>query len=230
MIPDFKQGSGQRNSLKVTGYQRKFSATDRIVAIFDDALRTVFGHPERHRPSPAADCGDDEDTTDKEHSAQLMRVNHSGEICAQALYQAQAITARSESVRNAMGIAANEENDHLNWCEERLHQLDSHKSYLNPAWYCGSFVIGTAFGIAGDRWSLGFLEETERQVVKHLEGHLKKLPADDLRSRAIVKQMQEDEASHATQAANAGARELPPPLKRLMSLAAKIMTTTAAKI
>jgi ubiquinone biosynthesis monooxygenase Coq7 len=214
----------------MTGYQRNFSTTDRIVAIFDDSLRTVFGHPVRHRPSPAATCGDDEDTVDKEHSAQLMRVNHSGEVCAQALYQAQAITARSESVRKAMGIAASEENDHLNWCEERLHQLDSHRSYLNPVWYFGSFAIGAAFGITGDRWSLGFLAETERQVVKHLERHLEKLPADDLRSRAIVKQMREDEAGHATQAVNAGARELPPPLKRLMSITAKIMTRTAARI
>jgi len=214
----------------VTGDQRNFSATDRIVAIFDDALRTVFGHPARHRPSPAAACGNEIDTTDKEHSAQLMRVNHCGEVCAQALYQAQALTTRSASVRKAMETAASEENDHLNWCEERLQQLDSHRSYLNPVWYCGSFVIGAAFGIAGDRWNLGFLAETERQVVNHLEGHLEKLPADDLRSRAILKQMREDEASHATQAVNAGARELPPPLKRLMSLTAKIMTTTAARI
>ena len=160
----------------------------------------------------------------------MMRVNHTGEVCAQALYQAQAITARSDAVRKAMECAANEENDHLSWCEERLTQLDSHKSYLNPVWYCGSFIIGTLFGLVGDRWNLGFLAETERQVVEHLDNHLKKLPVDDHRSRVILEQMRDDEANHATGAVKAGARELPDPVKRMMALAAKIMTTTAARI
>ena len=160
----------------------------------------------------------------------MMRVNHSGEVCAQALYQAQAITARSDVVRQTMQTAANEENDHLSWCEERLDQLGSHKSYLNPVWYCGSFMIGTLFGFIGDRWNLGFLAETERQVVKHLESHLEKLPVDDYKSRAIVEQMRNDEAHHATRAVQAGAEELPRLVKRMMALTAKVMTTTAARI
>jgi len=210
--------------------KRNFSTTDRVLTIFDDALCTVLADPIGRRASPAAPFRDEQDTKDSEQSAQLMRVNHCGEVCAQALYQAQAVTARKKSVCKAMEIAAREENDHLAWCAERLRQLGSHKSYLNPVWYCGSFLLGAAFGIAGDRWNLGFLAETERQVVNHLEGHLKKLPVDDCRSRAIVEQMRDDEASHATQAVNAGARELPPPIKRLMALTAKLMTTTAARI
>ena len=129
-----------------------------------------------------------------------------------------------------MKHAAEEENDHLNWCEERLRQLDSRKSYLNPVWYCGSFMIGALFGLLGDRWNLGFLAETERQVVQHLDSHLNKLPADDIRSRAIVEQMKSDEQDHATRAVEAGAKELPEPIKDLMTLASKIMTTTAARI
>ena len=209
---------------------RQFSTTDRIVGIFHDALTTVFGHPPRQRPTPAAHTQVTEDTNQKERSAQLMRVNHSGEVCAQALYQSQALTTRSDTVRQTMQNAANEENDHLNWCEERLYELDSHKSYLNPLWYCGSFMIGTFFGLIGDRWNLGFLAETERQVVKHLESHLEKLPADDYKSRAIVEQMQKDEANHATRAVQAGAEELPRLVKRAMALTSKIMTTTAARI
>lgn len=214
---------------KMANKQREYSASDRVVFMLDDALCTVFGHPPRNRPSPAAGYSG-ADTTDRSRSAQLMRVNHAGEVCAQALYQAQALTARSESIKQAMQTASREENDHLSWCEERLDQLDSHKSLLNPVWYCGSFMIGTVFGMAGDRWNLGFLAETERQVVKHLERHLDKLPPDDSKSRAIVEQMRDDEASHATQAVNSGAAELPRPIRRLMAMSSKIMTTTAAKI
>ncbi len=214
----------------MTCKDREYSATDNIVFILDDALCTVFGHPPRNRPSPAEDQGAGEEPSDKIRSAQLMRVNHAGEVCAQALYQAQAVTSRSDSVRSAMETASREENDHLSWCEERLEQLDSHTSLLNPVWYAGSFVIGSVFGLAGDRWNLGFLAETERQVVKHLESHLEKLPEDDRKSRAIVEQMRDDEDSHATQAVNAGAAELPRPVKRLMSLTSKIMTSTAARI
>lgn len=159
-----------------------------------------------------------------------MRVNHTGEVCAQALYQAQAITARSSQIRKTMAGAAEEENDHLSWCESRLEELEGRKSYLDPIWYGGSFMIGALFGVFGDRWNLGFLAETERQVVAHLEHHLKKLPADDYRSRAILQQMKSDEANHATHAIEAGAKELPAPVKRLMRVAAKVMTTTAARI
>ncbi len=209
---------------------RAYSATDNIVFILDDALCTVFGRPPRNRPSPAGKHKSAEETSDKIRSARLMRVNHAGEVCAQALYQAQALTARSDSVRSAMETASREENDHLSWCEERLEQLDSRTSLLNPIWYAGSFVIGSVFGLAGDRWNLGFLAETERQVVKHLDGHLEKLPEDDRRSRAIVEQMRDDEDSHAAQAVNTGAAELPRPVKRLMSLTSKIMTAAAARI
>ena len=209
---------------------RQFSSTDQTVGIFHDALTTVFGHPPRQRPTPASQIQAAEDTKQKECSAQLMRVNHSGEVCAQALYQSQALTTQSDTVRQTMQNAANEENDHLSWCEERLDELESHKSYLNPVWYCGSFVIGTFFGFIGDRWNLGFLAETERQVVKHLESHLEKLPADDYKSRTIVEQMRKDEANHATRAVQAGAEELPGLVKRVMTLTAKIMTTTAARI
>lgn len=209
---------------------RKHSPTDKLVFMLDDVLCTVFGHPPKNRPSPAEGLGEEEDTPGRVRSAQLMRVNHTGEVCAQALYQAQALTARSESVRTAMETASREENDHLNWCEERLDQLDSHKSLLNPVWYCGSFLIGSAFGMVGDRWNLGFLAETERQVVKHLDSHLQKLPENDERSRAIVNQMRDDEAKHATQAVDSGAAELPPPIKRLMAITSKVMTTVAARI
>jgi ubiquinone biosynthesis monooxygenase Coq7 len=215
---------------RMTSTERRYSATDRLVFLLDDALCTVFGHPPRTRPSPADDPAAEGETTQKAASARLMRVNHAGEVCAQALYQAQALTARSDAIRRSMEGASREENDHLSWCEERLEQLGSHKSYLNPLWYGGSFMIGAAFGIAGDRWNLAFLAETERQVVQHLEGHLDKLPGDDLKSRAIVETMRDDEASHATQAVDAGAAELPRPVKRLMALTSKIMTTVAARI
>jgi len=230
MLPNSNRDTHASEIQPMTCKDREYSATDKIVLIFDDALCTVFGHPPRNRPSPAEDTSLGEEPSDKIRSARLMRVNHSGEVCAQALYQAQALTSRSDSVRSAMENASREENDHLSWCEERLEQLDSHTSLLNPIWYAGSFVIGSVFGLAGDRWNLGFLAETERQVVKHLENHLEKLPEDDRRSRAIVEQMRDDEDSHATQAVNAGAAELPRPIKRLMSLTSKIMTTAAARI
>ena len=214
----------------MTIFKRQFSTTDQIIGVFHEALSTVFGHPPRQRTIPRPRPQPEKETTEKKRSARMMRVNHSGEVCAQALYQAQAITARSDAVRETMQRAANEENDHLSWCEERLQQLESHKSYLNPAWYCGSFMIGTLFGLVGDRWNLGFLAETERQVVRHLDNHLKSLPADDHRSRAILEQMRDDEAHHATGAVKAGAQELPEPVKRIMALTAKIMTTTAARI
>jgi ubiquinone biosynthesis monooxygenase Coq7 len=159
-----------------------------------------------------------------------MRINHVGEVCAQALYQGQATTARLDTVRDKMERAAQEENDHLAWCEQRLEELDSHKSYMNPLWYAGSFAIGAAAGMAGDKWSLGFVVETERQVVRHLEKHLGRLPAQDEKSRAILEQMKVDEAHHATTALQAGGAELPAPIKTAMRISSKLMTTLAYKI
>jgi 3-demethoxyubiquinol 3-hydroxylase len=155
-----------------------------------------------------------------------MRVNHTGEICAQALYQGQALTARRADVREKMEQAAREENDHLAWTEARIREVGGHTSYLNPLFYAGSFALGAVAGLVGDKWSLGFLAETERQVVDHLNTHLSRLPAQDERSRAIVERMREEEGHHATVAIEAGAAELPAPVKRLMRFSSKLMTTT----
>jgi ubiquinone biosynthesis monooxygenase Coq7 len=205
---------------------------DRCIGRFDSALRTVFGKPVgTGRGNPAV--SEDEtplSATDQAESINLMRVNHAGEVCAQALYQGQALVARRKDIRDKMNTASNEENDHLAWCQQRIEELGGHTSYLNPVWYVGSFVIGAATGLLGDKWSLGFLAETETQVVKHLEGHLERLPADDTKSRAILEQMREDEAKHGTTAADAGGAELPEPVKQLMALASKIMTKTAYRI
>jgi ubiquinone biosynthesis monooxygenase Coq7 len=163
---------------------------------------------------------------EKRHTARLMRINHTGEVCAQALYQGQAITAKLPTVRKSMERAAMEENDHLDWCERRLEELDDRKSLLNPLWYAGSFAIGAAAGIAGDKWSLGFVAETEKQVTAHLEDHLSKLPAQDVKSRAILEQMKVDEMHHATSALDAGGAALPSPIKTAMKLTSKVMTKT----
>ncbi|MGQ0657331.1 MAG: 2-polyprenyl-3-methyl-6-methoxy-1,4-benzoquinone monooxygenase [Chromatiales bacterium] len=208
---------------------KAYSALDRWIIAFDDAMRTVFG-PLRGSDRPAPDAqlpGAALAPAQQRVSEGLMRVNHTGEICAQALYSAQALTARDPVVRERMQQAAAEENDHLLWCEQRVHELGGHRSYLNPLWYAGSFVIGALAGLAGDRWNLGFVVETERQVVRHLEGHLERLPAVDAKSRAIVAQMREDEGQHATAALRAGAVELPDTVKRLMALHSKVMTTVA---
>ena len=211
---------------------RQYTPADRLALGLDQALRTVFGRPHTtERPNPAADIADCElDEKNRQHVAGLMRVNHVGEVCAQALYQGQAATARLDTVREKMQRAADEENDHLDWCEQRLDELGSHKSFLNPLWYAGSFTIGAAAGLAGDKWSLGFVVETERQVVRHLEGHLQQLPVQDEKSRAILEQMKVDEAHHATTAVQAGGAELPAPIKIAMKLMSKVMTTTAYKI
>lgn len=156
-----------------------------------------------------------------------MRVNHAGEICAQALYQGQALTARNPRVRSKLARAAQEENDHLAWTAQRISELGARPSYLNPAWYAGSFALGAIAGLAGDRWSLGFLAETERQVVEHLDRHLARLPPEDRKSAAIVAQMREDEGHHATTAEQAGAAELPRSLKRMMRFASSIMTSSS---
>jgi ubiquinone biosynthesis monooxygenase Coq7 len=208
---------------------RVYSSLDSFLGGLDQALRTVFGPPPAaQRPNPAAALPETGlDAATRELAGRLLRVNHAGEICAQALYQGQAATARLADVREKMERAAQEENDHLAWTAERLHELGTHTSYLNPLWYAGSFAIGAAAGLAGDRWSLGFVAETERQVIRHLEGHLARLAPQDTQSRAILEQMKRDESHHATVAIEHGAAELPEPVKRLMQLTSKVMTTTA---
>lgn len=211
---------------------RQLSPFDHLVLAADQAMRTLLpGAATANRPSPAQDHpGDaplDNDSRDsRRHAAGLMRVNHTGEVCAQALYAGQALTARLPDVREAMAQAAREEEDHLAWCDARLKELGSGPSLLNPLFYGLSFAVGAAAGVAGDRWSLGFVEETEKQVVRHLEGHLGHLPADDARSRAIVDRMRADEQSHADMARRAGAAPLPFPVRRLMQAMARVMTGT----
>jgi len=206
---------------------------DSVIGALDKGLRSSFTKPSAKRSTPADDILDDpiQDYPHlQERSGALMRVNHVGEVCAQALYQGQALTSRSRDVREKMQEAADEEIDHLNWCYTRIQQLESHTSYLNPIWYLGSFAIGVTAGLAGDRWSLGFLAETEKQVVEHLKSHLERLPEEDTASRAVVKQMAIDEAKHAEMAEQNGAAELPTPVKQLMRTTAKIMTTLSERI
>ena len=208
---------------------RNYTTTDVFFLLADDALTTLFGRPRptgRKDPSAAVDEGP-LSSIEKTQSAHLMRVNHSGEVCAQALYRSQALTARSDTLKKRMVQAAREENDHLLWCEDRIKALGGQKSLLNPIWYAGSFALGAVAGLIGDRWNLGFLAETERQVEKHLEGHLDRLPARDARSLAVVRQMKEDEAGHATTALRAGAAELPGPVKNWMRLTSRVMTTAS---
>ena len=206
-----------------------FSRLDRIIAQFDDGLRTLFAPaPKGERENPAHNIADVDLVDDERQlTARLMRVNHAGEVCAQALYRGQAATAHTSGVREKLAQSASEENDHLAWTEARINELSGHTSYLNPIWYTGSFTIGALAGLAGDKWSLGFVAETERQVVAHLEEHLARLPANDKESRAILEQMCEDEGRHATVAIEAGAAPLPTIARRTMRLAAKIMTRTA---
>ena len=208
---------------------KKFSKIDKIILHFDSGLRTLWGQSlGTHRPDPAQSLEEVKLTSvEQQLSARLMRVNHAGEIAAQALYQGQALTASRIDIRDKLQQSALEENDHLLWCQNRLQELNSHVSWLNPIWYPGSLMIGAVAGLAGDKWSLGFLAETERQVVKHLENHLQRLPASDHKSRAILKQMQIDEAHHAAIAVKAGAVALPRPVRWLMKQTAKIMTRTA---
>lgn len=208
---------------------RKLTAADHFIMGLDQALNTVFGKPDvTERDDPAAGINNDELTdSDRVLAGRLMRINHVGEVAAQALYQGQALTAKLPEVREKMERAAQEENDHLAWCEARIDDLGSHKSVFNPLWFAGSFAIGSLAGLAGDKWSLGFVAETEHQVVEHLNGHLQKLPAADHKSRAVLEQMREDEGRHATVALEAGAAELPQSIKNLMALASKLMTHTA---
>lgn len=206
----------------------RLPSLDDLIVAFDKGLRTVFAPAQSLRATPGASLPEAGMTeSEKAHAAALMRVNHAGEICAQALYEGQALTSRNPRARAALEQAAREETEHLAWTERRIEELGGRKSLLNPAWYAGSFALGALAGLAGDRWNLGFLAETERQVVAHLEGHLRKLPQEDRRSRAVLEQMKEDEARHATSAVRHGAAELPEPAKAAMRLSSKVMTETA---
>jgi ubiquinone biosynthesis monooxygenase Coq7 len=204
------------------------SPLDRILAVADHALRALDGSPQAARPKPlAARPGAPLDDAERRHAGALMRVDHVGEVCAQALYSAQALTTSDPGLRRQFERAADEETDHLAWTAERLDELGARPSLLNPLWYAGAFAIGLVAGRAGDATSLGFLVETERQVERHLDDHLERLPAGDLASRAIVAQMRDDEAGHALAAESAGARRLPAPVRWAMRGAARVMTTTA---
>jgi ubiquinone biosynthesis monooxygenase Coq7 len=207
--------------------ERQYSEVDRLLIGAGNALAVLCKPAQASRAYPANAADAELSSRDRRNSAGYMRVNHVGEVCAQALYQSQALTARSEKTRNQMASAAAEEIDHLAWCEQRLEELGSRKSLLNPLWYAGSFAIGTAAGLAGDRWNLGFVEETEKQVVEHLENHLTVLPEADVRSREVVSRMKTDEAEHAAMARDAGAAPLPGPVRGLMKLASRVMTRTA---
>lgn len=204
---------------------------DKLVTNIDTALKTLC--PPQHRASsrPAPDAGIINaaplSSRDKKHVAGLMRVNHAGEVCAQALYQGQALTARLTDVRRQMEQAAAEEVDHLAWCERRLDELDSHPSLLNPVWYMGSLWLGALAGLAGDKWSLGFVAETERQVGTHLRQHLDNLPTHDLKSKAILEQMHTEETHHADIAETAGAAPLPPFIQAMMTTVSRLMTKTS---
>jgi ubiquinone biosynthesis monooxygenase Coq7 len=204
---------------------------DRLIVGFDTALRAVAGVHRENRPSPAQGIPEsDLGSQERADAAALMRVNHVGEVCAQALYQGQALTARSTENRRALEQAAVEEEDHLAWSAERIHELGGRLSLLNPVWYAGAFALGAAAGTLGDRHSLGFLAETERQVEEHLDGHLARLSRDDRRTRAVVEAMRADEARHRQTAIALGAAELPPPVKLAMRLMAKVMTTVAHRV
>jgi 3-demethoxyubiquinol 3-hydroxylase len=209
---------------------RNLTLTDRLLSGVDNALRTLFAAPGgTGRPVPGAALPEvDLKDSERTHAGRLMRVNHAGEVSAQGLYHGQALTARDPEVRENMRRSAQEENDHLRWCEARMDSLGAHKSYLNPVWYAGSFTLGALAGMAGDRWSLGFVAETERQVVRHLDEHLRHLPGTDERSRAVVRQMKDDEAHHGAIATGLGGAQLPWPVRRLLMPAmSKVMTRTA---
>jgi ubiquinone biosynthesis monooxygenase Coq7 len=204
---------------------------DDLILGFDRALRTLSGVAASGRTNPAAGMPEPDLTPDeRRHAAGLMRVNHTGEVCAQALYQAQALTARDAGIRGRLASAAREEEEHLAWTQQRLAELDDRPSLVNPLWYAGSFAIGLLAGIAGDRTNLGFVVETERQVEEHLSGHMDRLPAGDRKSRAIVAAMRDDEARHGALARDAGAAELPWLARAIMRGAARVMTLTAYRL
>jgi 3-demethoxyubiquinol 3-hydroxylase len=210
---------------------RALTSLDRLLVDAQNALDTVFGAPAAERPNPSA--GEPEvalDDAERRHAAGLMRINHVGEVCAQALYVGQAAVARDEATRKHLLEAAQEETDHLAWCAQRLDELDSRPSLLNPLWYAGSYAIGVLAGLRGDGWNLGFVVETERQVEAHLNEHLQTLPPADARSRAILHTMKADEARHADNAQAQGARVLPPPVPTVMAMASNLMKTIAYRI
>ncbi|MFY9329275.1 MAG: 2-polyprenyl-3-methyl-6-methoxy-1,4-benzoquinone monooxygenase [Georgfuchsia sp.] len=201
---------------------------DQLITEFDKALRTVFVPASSRREVPGASLPEaDLNEAEKRHAAALMRINHCGEICAQALYQGQSLTSHNPEMRQALEYAAFEETEHLNWTERRLAELGSRKSFLNPLWYVGSLAMGVIAGKCGDEWNLGFLVETERQVEQHLQSHLGSLPLQDERSRKIIEQMKMDEIGHAETARRLGAKELPPPFKCAMRVVSGAMTRTA---
>ncbi|HEY9098917.1 MAG TPA: 2-polyprenyl-3-methyl-6-methoxy-1,4-benzoquinone monooxygenase [Thiobacillus sp.] len=203
---------------------------DQLITTFDLGLRTVFASPHAGRPYPGLGPEADMNESERAQAAALMRVNHVGEVCAQALYAGQSLTTQNENVRAELEQAAREETDHLAWCEQRINELGGRKSLLNPLWFGGAFAMGAAAGLLGDKWNLGFLAETERQVEAHLDGHLEQLPAADVKSRAVVGQMKADEARHAQTAVDHGGVPLPPPVKWAMQLAADVMRKTASRI
>ncbi len=202
--------------------------SDKLISAIDKGLRTIFAASTAARPRPDAHLDEAPlDDASKSHAAALMRINHVGEVCAQALYSGQAFTSRSPHVVSALQHAADEETDHLAWCEARIHELGGRKSLLNPLWYAGSFTLGALAGALGDKWNLGFLEETEQQVSAHLQNHLSQLDESDIKTRTIVNQMQQEEIAHAVSAKQLGANVLPAPVKAAMTFASKIMTKTA---
>ncbi len=214
-----------------TSARRQLSWVDRCLLEIDSALRVAAAPAKSRRPNPAAQLPKHElKDQDARQSACLMRVNHAGEIAAQALYRGQAAVARDAELRQALLQAADEEHDHLAWCEERVQELGSHTSRLAPVWYTGAFAIGSLAGLASDKISLGFLEETEHQVAAHLEEHLQRLPAEDRASRSIVERMREEEISHGAAARRRGAAALPGPIRQLMRGCARVMTTVAHRI
>lgn len=207
---------------------RQFSFVDQVIGQIEDLLHSHHDGIHSDRPYPAEHIEDGSLTdVDKKHSAGLMRVNHSGEICAQALYCGQMVTAQHQTTRDMLEVSRQEEVDHLDWCQKRLQELGYHPSILNPLWYAQSFAIGVVTGLAGDGISLGFVEETEAQVQKHLQSHLKQLSPHDQRSKAIILQMEEDEKRHGDHAHQAGGKALPKPIKVLMGLVSKAMTKTS---
>ena len=215
-------------------HMRKLNPLDRLLAEVDHSLRTTLATPATtERPYPASGIQASSDLSEEERklSGKLMRVNHAGEVSAQGLYRGQALTAKLPDVRKQMERAAQEENDHLEWCERRLRELDTQKSLLNPLWYWGSFSLGAAAGLVGDRWSLGFVKETEEQVERHLDKHLTALPNNDQHSRIVLEQMKADEIHHGQIAAQAGGKTLPWPVRKLfMPVISKLMTTSASRI
>ena len=210
---------------------RRLSPIDRLLADAQNALETVAGAVRAERPNPGIGEADVVlDETERRHAAGLMRINHVGEVCAQALYIGQAAVARDPQTRAQLQAAAQEESDHLAWCADRLRELDSRPSLLNPLWYAGSYAIGVIAGLRGDGWNLGFVVETERQVEAHLEEHLQTLPPADTRSRAILTVMKDDEVRHADHAEAAGAKILPRPIPTLMAAASRVMKTVAYRL